>query len=97
MRKSWPSSAPFFDGKLGCHPHKKIKVDIPPGAQPIKKRLYPIPYRQEIAFKREMEEMVDDRVLRRKDGVSECASPTFVVPREDKRIRIVSSSERSTC
>ena len=34
----------IFDGELGCYPHKKIKLDIPPDAQPIRKRLYPIPY-----------------------------------------------------
>ena len=34
--------------------------------------------------------MVDDGVLGRKHGGSEWALPTFVVPKKDKRIRIVS-------
>ena len=65
-------------------------MDIPPDAQPIRKRPYPIPYRQERAFKKEMEEMIGDGVLGRKHGGSEWSSPTFVVPKKDKRIRIVS-------
>ena len=73
----------IFDGKLGCCPCKKIKLNIPAEAQPIWKRPYPIPYRQEHAF---MKEMVNDGVLRRKHGGSEWASPTFVVPTKDNRI-----------
>ena len=68
----------IFDGKLRCNPHKKIKLDIPLNAQPIWKKLYPIPYRQETTFKKETEEMVDDGVLRRKHGESEWSSLTFV-------------------
>ena len=34
--------------------------------------------------------MVDDCDLRRKHGESEWSSPTFVLPKTDKRIRIVS-------
>ena len=33
----------IFDGKLGCYPHKKIKLDISQDAQPIQKRQYLIP------------------------------------------------------
>ena len=65
-------------------------MGIPPDATPIRKRPYSIPYRQERAFKKEVEEMVDDGVLRRKHGGSEWSSPTFVVPKKDRRIRIVS-------
>ena len=34
--------------------------------------------------------MVNDGVLRRKHGGPEWSSPTFVVPKKDKRIRIIS-------
>ena len=34
--------------------------------------------------------MADDGNLRRKHGESEWSSPTFVVPKKDKRIRVVS-------
>ena len=44
----------IFDGKLGCYPHKKIKLNITLDAQPMRKRPYPIPYIQGIAFKKEM-------------------------------------------
>ena len=39
-----------------------------------------------------MDEMVNVGVLRRKHGGSEWALPIFVVPKKDKRIRIVSDS-----
>ena len=39
---------------------------------------------------KEMEEMVNDGVLRWKHRGSEWASPTFLVPKKDNRIRIVS-------
>ena len=74
----------IFDGKLGCYPHNKIKLDIPPNAQLIQKRPYPVPYGQETSFKKEMKEIVDDGVLRRKHGGSEWASPIFLVPRSTK-------------
>ena len=80
----------IFDGKSGYYPHKKIELDIPPNAQPIRKRPCPMSYRQNRAFKKEMKEMINDGVLRRKHGGSEWSSPAFVVPKKDKRIRIVS-------
>ena len=90
MEKILAKYSTIFDEKLGCYPHKKIKLDISPDAQPIRKRPYPIPYRQEHAFKKGVEERDDNGVLRRKHGGSEWPSPTFVVPKKDKRISVVS-------
>ena len=81
----------ILDGNLGCYPHKKTALNIPPGAQPIQKQLHLIPYRQETAFKKEM---VDDGVLRRNHGGSKWTSPSFVFPMKDKQIRIVSDNFR---
>ena len=33
---------PHFSGKVGCYPHKKSIMDIPPEAHPIQQRPYPI-------------------------------------------------------
>ena len=71
LEKSWTNTTPSlmanWDGI-----HKKIKLDILTDATPIRKRPYPMPYRQDHAFKKKMEEMLDDDgVLRRKHGGSE--------------------------
>ena len=40
---AWCSS--IFNGELGCHPHKKVTLNIPPYTQAIQKRPYSIiPY-----------------------------------------------------
>ena len=80
----------IFDGKLDCHPHNKIKLDIPQDSQPVRKHPYPIPFRQEHTFIKKMVEMVNNEILWKKHGGSERTSLTFVVPKKDNRIRIVS-------
>ena len=84
--------APFFDGQVGCYPHtKKIKLNLPLDAQLIQKKPSPLQSRHKIAFKKEkeMEEMVDDGILRRNTGRIRVGFTHIVVFRKDTRIRIV--------
>ena len=53
-----------FDGKLGCYPHEKINIQLKPGAKPIQKQPYPVPYKREELFKEELKHLVREGVLR---------------------------------
>ncbi len=34
----------LFDGSLGVHPHKKVHIDLKPGAKPVHHCAYPVPH-----------------------------------------------------
>ena len=78
-----------FDGKLGCYPHEKIQVKLKPGAKPIHKHAYPVPYKREESFQRELKHLVREGILR-ECGPTHWAFPTFIVPKKDDRVRWVS-------
>jgi len=63
-----------FDGKLGCYPHEKINIQLKPGAKPIHKRPYPVPYKREELFKRELKHLVRKGILRECGATMNCFS-----------------------
>ena len=46
-----------FDSKLGCYPHAKINIRLKPDIKPVHKKPYPVPYKREERFKRELKHM----------------------------------------
>jgi len=79
-----------FNGELGKYPHKKISLRLKSGSKPIHKKPYPVAYKREDLFKRELQNLCDDGVLKRCTGPAEWAFPTFIVPKKDNRVRWVS-------
>ena len=80
-----------FNGELGKYPHKKISLRLKPGSKPIHKKPYPVAYKREDLFKRELQNLCNDGVLKRCTGPAEWAFPTFIgVPKKDNRVRWVS-------
>ncbi|KAL7523594.1 hypothetical protein ACHAXR_000247 [Thalassiosira sp. AJA248-18] len=79
----------MFDGTLGVYPHKKIHIDIDPNAKPVYSRPYTVAHIHLQTFKKELDHLVKLGVLVQQQE-SEWASPTFIIPKKDGRVRWVS-------
>ena len=79
----------LFDGKLGYYPHEKLHLQIKQGSKPVHKKPYPVPYTRQNVFKQELDNLVKDGVLR-PCGMTEWASPTFIIPKSNNTVRWVS-------
>ncbi len=79
----------MFDGSLGVYPHKKFHIDIEPDKQPVFSRPYSVPRIHLQVFKKELDHLVKLGVLVHQNE-SEWASPTFIIPKKDGRVRWVS-------
>ena len=82
--------ASMFDGSLGVYPHKKFHIEIEPGAKPVYARPYLVPRIHLSTFKKELDHLVELGVLVPQNK-SEWASPTFIIPKKDGRVRWISN------
>jgi hypothetical protein len=89
IRQVLNENTKLFDGNLGFYPHRTFHIDLAPGAIPEHSRPYPIPVIHLQAFKKELLHLVEIGVLS-PQGASERASPTFITPKKDGRVRWVS-------
>jgi hypothetical protein len=70
----------LFDGTLGVYLHKKFHIDLVPGACPKHSGPYAISCIHLVAFKKELDRLVQIGVLS-PQGASKWGSPTFVTPK----------------
>jgi hypothetical protein len=89
LRKVLMEHTKLFDGTLGVYPHRKFHIDLVPGAIAKHARPYPVPVIHLSAFKKELLHLVKIGILS-PQGASEWASPTFITPKIDGRVRWVS-------
>jgi hypothetical protein len=80
----------MFDGTLGVYPHKEVHIDIDPNAKPVHSRPYPVPQIHLKTFKKELDHFVRIVVLAAQQE-SEWASPSFIIPKKDGRVRLISN------
>ena len=81
--------ANFLDFSMVLYVHTKVHLELKEGAQPIHQRAYPVPDANLNAFKKELNHLCEIGVLEL-CGPSGWASPTFIIPKKDGRVRWVS-------
>eukprot|EP00970_Alexandrium_tamarense_P003934 scaffold665_cov127-Alexandrium_tamarense.AAC.1 len=79
----------LFSGNLGVYPHRRVQIDLIEGAEAKHCKPHPVPHIHYDTFKRELEHLVQLGVLV-KQGTSEWASPSFIIPKKDGRVRWIS-------
>ena len=79
----------LFDITLGVYPHKKVHIEIEPGAKPVHERPYPVPCIHLSMYKCELDHLVDLGILIPQQE-SKWASPSFIIPKKDGSVRWIS-------
>jgi transposase InsO family protein len=80
----------LFDGTLGQYKGSQYKIELRDDATPYHlRRPYSVPRAYEATFKKEIERLCQIGVLR-KINRSEWAAGTFIIPKKDMKIRVIS-------
>ena len=79
----------LFDGTLGDWDCNPVSLQLKEGAQPYHGRSFPIPKKHVETLKKEIQRLCDLGVLKWQEG-SEWASPTFIIPKKDNTVRVIS-------
>ena len=79
----------LFDGTLGEWNDAPLSIDLKEDAKPFHAKPYAIPKAYEETLKKEVARLCDIGVLK-KVNRSEWAAPTFIVPKKNNTVRIVS-------
>jgi hypothetical protein len=78
----------LFDGTLGDWRCKPVSLELKPGVTPYAAKPFPIPKIHEAALKKEIERLLQLKVLV-KDSDSPWCSPTFIIAKKDGTVRFV--------
>ena len=89
LEEALSDTAELFDGRLGHFKYSTIHLDLEPNAKPVHAKAYSVPKQHETAFLKELRHLVEIGVLEQV-GETEWASPTFIIPKKDGRIRWIS-------
>jgi len=79
----------LFDGTLGSFDTKPLHFDLNEKAKSFHSKAYPVPHIHARTFKRELERLVEIGVLRKVNN-SDFSSPTFIIPKKNGTVRLVS-------
>ena len=83
----------IFDGTLGEWKTEPVEFELKEGAKPHSQRFYPMPHIYKETFKKEIKRLVRLGVLE-KVNESEWGSPTFIIPKKDNTVRVISDFRR---
>jgi len=78
----------LFSGKLGLYRGKPIHLEVDDGAIPVHARPYSIPHAHRDVFRDELRRLEDITVLH-PCGATDWAAPTFIIPKKDGSVRVV--------
>ena len=78
----------LFTGNLGDWKTEPVGLEIKEGANPFHGRPFPVPDIHGDTLEKEVNRLVELGVLKWQ-GASECASPTFVVPKKKGKVRFI--------
>jgi hypothetical protein len=82
----------LFDGTLGDWKLKPVSLELREGSVPYSTRPYPIHEKYFETTRKEVNRLCDIGVLKRQQ--SEWGSPTFITPKKDQTVRVVSDFRR---
>ena len=79
----------MFDETIEVYPHEQVHIDIDPNAKPVHSMPHLVPQIHLKTFKKELNHLVRICVLAAQQE-SEWASPSFIIPKKDCRVRWIS-------
>ena len=79
----------LFDGTLGDFDTEPVKLETKEGTCPVHSKPFPIPHIRKETFRKELCRMEALGILK-KDNTSKWASPTFIIPKPNGTVRMVS-------